>query len=31
VRHSLYTSRNSLRLSVLDTCVQSLTILTDIE
>lgn len=31
VRHSLYTSRNSLRLSVLDTCVKSLAVLTDIE
>jgi len=31
VRHSLYTSRNSLRLSVLDTCVERLAILTDIE
>jgi len=31
VRHSLYRLRNSLRLTVLDTCVKCLAILTDIE
>ena len=31
VRHSLYTLRNSLRLTVLDTCIKSLAILADVE
>ena len=31
VRHSLYRLRNSLRLTVLDTCIKSLAILADVE